>query len=246
MEIRPLQSLDEFRAAERFQEEVWEFDPREVTPLSELVTAAREGGLVMGAFEPGGRMVGLVYGWIGRRQGRFYHFSRLAGVAADHRDGGLGMLLKLEQRRWALDHGFDLICWTFDPLQSRNTHFNLMKLGAIYREYFVNLYGENSSRFNKGLETDRVLAEWWIASPRVLKRIGGQFPEAVGKREVEIPAQIDAIKERDLEEARGWRKRVRKALTGALGEGYAATGLARREGRSFVVLEKKPLEAIQA
>jgi predicted GNAT superfamily acetyltransferase len=246
MQIRPLASVDEFRAAERFQEEVWSFDPREVTPLSELVTAAREGGLVLGAFDPAGRMVGLVYGWVGRRAGKFYHFSRLAGVAADQRDSGLGMQLKLEQRRWALDQGFDLICWTFDPLQSRNAHFNLMKLGAICREYLVNLYGQNNSRFNRGLETDRFLAEWWIASPRVLRRVGGQIPEPAGEREVEIPAQIDAVRERDLEEARGWRERTRAELVDALGKGYVVTGLARRQGRSFLTLQKKPLETILA
>jgi predicted GNAT superfamily acetyltransferase len=246
MEIRRLESLADYRAAERFQEDVWGFDPREITPLSELVVAQKHGGLVLGAFDEQGRMAGFLFGWLGRHAGRICHYSRMTGVVPDLRDSGLGLRLKLEQRRWALEQGLDLICWTFDPLQSRNAHFNLQKLGAICREYYVNLYGDNSSRFNRGLETDRFLTEWWIASPRVLRRVGGQISEASAEREVEIPSQLDALLKEDLEEARRWRAKARRALQAALADGFAVCGLARREGRSFLALRRKPLEALLA
>lgn len=238
MDIRPLATPAEFRAAEQFQLDVWGFDPREITPLTELVVAQKHGGLVLGAFD-GDRLVGFLFGWIGRGNGRTYHYSRMTGVVPELRDRGLGLQMKLWQRRWALEQGYDLVCWTFDPLQSRNAHFNLRKLGVVCREYLVNFYGENQSRFNRGLETDRLLVEWWIASPRVLRCVGGEVPRADGLR-VEIPENIDALKERDLEAARGWRSRVRKAVQAALADGHLLSGF--ENGR--LVLERKPLEEV--
>ena len=238
MEIRPLSSHAEFRAAERFQLDVWGFDPLEVTPLTELVVAQKHGGLVLGAFD-GDRLVGFLFGWIGRHDGKSYHYSRMTGVVPEFRDRGLGLQLKLWQRRWALEQGYDLVCWTFDPLQSRNAHFNLRKLGVVCREYLVNFYGENRSRFNRGLETDRLVAEWWIASPRVLRCVGGQSPAADGLR-IEIPESIDAVKEADLDAARSWRSRVREAVTAAIAGGHVVCGYADRR----LILERKPLEEI--
>lgn len=238
MDIRPLDTHAEFRAAEQFQLDVWGFDPREITPLTELVVAQKHGGLVLGAFD-GDRLVGFLFGWIGRRGGRTYHYSRMTGVVPELRDRGLGLQLKLWQRRWALEQGYDLICWTFDPLQSRNAHFNLRKLGVVCREYLVNFYGENRSRFNRGLETDRLLVEWWIASPRVLRCVGGQPPAADGLR-VEIPRDIDAIKERDLGAARGWRSRVREAVVAALADGRIVAGF---DG-GHLVLERRSLKQL--
>ena len=140
MEIRPLSTHQEYHDAERFQEEVWRFDPRDLTPSTEMIVAQKNGGLVLGAFE-NGRMTGFLFGWIGRRDGRVYHYSRMTGVLSGHRDSGLGLKLKLAQRRWALEQGLDLVCWTFDPLQSRNGYFNLQKLGVVSCEYQVNFYG---------------------------------------------------------------------------------------------------------
>ena len=120
------------------------------------------------------------------------------------------------------------------------------KQRVFCREYLVDYYGPNESHFNKGLETDRFQVEWWIASPRVLRCVGGQRPEATADREVEIPEDIDALKERDLQEARRRRAQTREQLQAALAEGYVVGGLARREGRSFLTLEKKPLNELLA
>ena len=91
-----------------------------------------------------------------------YH-SHLAAVAEARRHKDIGRRMKLAQRERAIEAGIPMIIWTFDPLQSRNAHLNLNKLGAVIRRYEANYYGEGlSSVFGKGAPSDRVFAEWWV------------------------------------------------------------------------------------
>ena len=91
----------------------------------------------------------------------------MLGVTKEYRDAGVGRLLKLEQRREALSRGIELMEWTFDPLEIKNAYFNMERLGAIVRRFVLNQYGTTSSKLHGGLPTDRCIAEWWLASPRV-------------------------------------------------------------------------------
>ena len=79
------------------------------------------------------------------------------------RNAGLGRQIKLFQREDALARGFELIEWTFDPLEIKNAYLNIEKLGAIARRYTVNQYGITSSPLQGGLPTrppgGRVVAE---------------------------------------------------------------------------------------
>ncbi len=89
------------------------------------------------------------------------------GAATATAIAGLGAQLKLEQRREALSRGIRLMEWTFDPLEIKNAHLNIHKLGAIVRCYHVNFYGVSSSRLQGGLPTDRLVAEWYLDLDRV-------------------------------------------------------------------------------
>ena len=84
---------------------------------------------------------------------------------------GLGRALKQAQRDRALAQGYDLIEWTFDPLQALNAHLNFTKLGAVAEEYHRNVYGESTSVLHKGTPTDRLVAQWWIREPHVERRV---------------------------------------------------------------------------
>jgi len=57
--------------------------------------------------------------------------------------------------------------WTFDPLEVKNAYLNIHRLGVVVRRYTPNFYGVSSSRLQAGLPTDRLHAEWWLASDRV-------------------------------------------------------------------------------
>ena len=73
-------------------------------------------------------------------------------------------------RRQGLDH----ITWTYDPLQSRNAHFNIAKLGAVCNTYLPNYYGELRDALNIGVPSDRFQVDWWVNSARVKRRLGKQ------------------------------------------------------------------------
>jgi predicted GNAT superfamily acetyltransferase len=131
------------------------------------------------------------------------------------------------QRRTALRAGVDCIQWTFDPLRAKNAYLNIARLGAVVRRYFPDCYGRVDSRLQKGLPTDRVIAEWWIKSPRVRRAIRGAPPPGPGKKPVatvEIPADIDSLRSSRPGEARACQQRVRVQLQEYFAQGLAATG----------------------
>ncbi len=266
MLIRKLETHAEYLAAEEVQRRVWRFPDRELIPLNELVVAQRIGGHVLGAFA-GRRLVGFSFGIPALEGRKVYHYSRMTGVLPGLRDAGVGLKLKLFQRRCVLDQGLDLVRWTFDPLQSRNAFFNVEKLGATVGEYLVNLYGESGSRFNRGLPTDRVVPRWKIRAPRVSRRLAGRhspptvlealslpatvavsggrprparFPRGARLATLEIPADIDGVKKQDLGLAQAWRRATRAAFLAAFDRGYEARGFATDGSRSFYLLERGP------
>ena len=98
-------------------------------------------------------------------------YSHMTGVVREWQNKGVGLALKLEQRKFAIENGFDLICWTYDPLRGQNNWFNLNKLGAIARTYYANYYGNLSAKLYTRLDSDRFLAEWWVKSRRVRKKL---------------------------------------------------------------------------
>jgi predicted GNAT superfamily acetyltransferase len=87
--------------------------------------------------------------------------------------------------------------------QFRDAFLNIHKLGAIVRRYEENFYGVSSSRLQGGLQTDRLVAEWWIVSDRVAAAIRGESPTSPKRRSessenwvtsIEVPAEIYAWK----------------------------------------------------
>jgi predicted GNAT superfamily acetyltransferase len=179
VEIRPIQAHDEYRAVEQLQREVWNLEDVEIVPDHMLLTAHKNGGLVLGAFDtsPGEgneQLVGFVFGLIGLSpDGRLKHCSHMAGVALAYQNQNLGYRLKLAQRQHVLAQGIDLITWTFDPLESRNARLNFHKLGATCQTYLRDLYGNMRDTLNVGLPSDRLQVDWHIASDHVAGRLRG-------------------------------------------------------------------------
>jgi predicted GNAT superfamily acetyltransferase len=154
------------------------------------VVASKIGGQVIGAFD-GNDMVGFALSVPGVRAGHHYLHSHMLAVRESYRNTGLGRKLKLFQRQEALTRGFELIEWTFDPLEIKNAYLNLEKLGAIARRYNVNQYGITSSPLQGGLPTDRLVAEWWLRSRRVETLLeSGKLPPYQPVAEISVPAQV--------------------------------------------------------
>ena len=164
--IRKCHDLDEVAACVALQKAVWNFTDAELMPLRLFIVAEKIGGQVIGAFD-GGKLVAFALSVPGTRGGRSYLHSQMLAVSAEYRNAGLGRRIKFFQREDALARGFELIEWTFDPLEIKNAYLNVEKLGAIARRYSVNQYGFTSSPLQGGLPSDRLVAEWWLKSKRV-------------------------------------------------------------------------------
>jgi predicted GNAT superfamily acetyltransferase len=171
IQIRDLTSIDEFRQVVDLERQIWGYtDSSDMVGVPVFIFTVHRGATLIGAFEPGGRMVGFAYAVVGMKDGKPMMWSHMAGVLPEFR-GGLGYRLKLEQRDRALTQGYDLIEWTFDPMQAMNAHFNFAKLGGVVEAYEENFYGESTSALHKGTPTDRVVLTWRISSPHVVRRL---------------------------------------------------------------------------
>jgi predicted GNAT superfamily acetyltransferase len=135
-------------------------------------------------------------------------------------------MLKLFQRNEALGRGIRLVQWTFDPLELRNAHFNLNKLGAICRKYCPNLYGVTTSPLHRELPTDRLLMEWHLDSARVVAAIGGLAKDPVeAPAVIELPPDLEHWQREGSPEVGKVQARLREEFTRWFAKGYAAVGL---------------------
>jgi predicted GNAT superfamily acetyltransferase len=229
--IRKCEGLEELQACVTLQKEVWKFEDVDLVPLRMFVVSQKIGGQVLGAFD-GSELVGFAFSIPGSRAGHAYLHSHMLAVRETWRNSGLGRRLKLAQREDALQRGFELIEWTFDPLEIKNAHLNLVRLGAIARRYSTNHYGYSSSPLQGGLPTDRLIAEWWIKSRRVVELIEKkQPPEFRVVTGIEVPSQIYAWKASatDRPKAAEVQKHNRERFLSAFRQGLAALGYQRDE-----------------
>jgi predicted GNAT superfamily acetyltransferase len=140
-------------------------------------------------------LVGFCYAFVGIEDRQPILCSHMLAVRPAARGRGIGKALKMAQRDFARECGFAKITWTFDPLQARNAYINLSALGAYARHYFVDHYGAMDDDLNRGIATDRLLAEWPVAgepagAPAGVRASTGE--SAGGDLRAELPWILDA------------------------------------------------------
>ena len=229
--VRKCESMEELEACVTLQKEVWNFADVDLVPLRMFVVSRKIGGQIIGAFD-GKELVGFAFSIPGTRSGHSYLHSHMLAVRDSWRNYGLGRRLKLAQREDALERGIELLEWTFDPLEIKNAHLNLARLGAITRRYSINHYGYSSSPLQGGLPTDRLVAEWWLRSKRVVNLLEKkQPPEFQTVTRIEVPAQIYAWKASatDRPKAAEIQKRNREQFLAAFRQGLVVLGYHRDE-----------------
>jgi predicted GNAT superfamily acetyltransferase len=227
--LRNCTELQEFRACVALQKEVWGFSDAELVPLRIFSLAPKIGGQVVGAWE-GETLVGYAMAIPGNRYGHPYLHSHMVAVEEGHRNSGLGRKIKLFQREDAIARGYELMEWTFDPLEIKNSYFNLERLGAIARRYNVNQYGITESPLQGSLPTDRLVAEWWMTSHRVQTLLAtGQYSPVQEEDRVNVPNEIYTWKADPNMRAKaaGVQARNRYLLQSAFANGLSCLGYER-------------------
>lgn len=205
IQIRDLTTIDEFRQVVDLERAIWGYtDSADMVGVPVFIFTVHRGAVLLGAVDASGRMVGFAYAVVGmKNHGMKDHgiqdrrpmlWSHMTGVLPEYR-GGLGYRLKLAQRERALAQGYELIEWTFDPMQAMNAHFNFAKLGGVVTEYAVNFYGESTSTLHRGTPTDRVVLSWNIGAPHVVRRLESSGLKARAHEVAEAPVANQTVVE---------------------------------------------------
>jgi predicted GNAT superfamily acetyltransferase len=236
VDIRLLNEVDDFALVSALFQSIWtkqgETSPVNVETLRAL---SKAGSYVGGAFEHD-ELVGACFGFFAAPDRRALH-SHIAGVSGRMRGRSVGFALKVHQRAWALGEGLDEISWTFDPLISRNAHFNLVKLAAEPTSYHRNFYGHMADALNGADDTDRMLVTWRlkdhgvvaashgapvppgpeVSAAEPLLSVGDDLePRRTGTTarvvRVALPRDIEALRLSDPALASRWRLALRETL----------------------------------
>ncbi|KQL43924.1 hypothetical protein AN963_20935 [Brevibacillus choshinensis] len=255
LEYRTMTTALQMVEMEDLQRRIW--GPSSISPVPQLMAAIHNGGVVIAAFHDE-KPVGFCYGFAGFKQGKSHLCSHMLGILPEYRDWGIGKQLKLSQRDWAIENGYDKMTWTYDPLESRNAYLNLCKLGGTVSTYLDSYYGDMGDGINKGMPTDRFLLEWELTSERVVHCIEGSpvdsddwceypyvldwelrneqpFPvvrQGLGEYEgilLAVPAAIQKLKQEHLATAMEWRLALRNLCKEAFSQGYVVVGLLKND-----------------
>jgi predicted GNAT superfamily acetyltransferase len=267
--IRRVDTTDEYDACVRMQHAIWGDDFTEIVPATMLKVTQQIGGVTAGAFDAGGRLLGFVFGMMGAIDGKLVHWSDLLAVHPDARNKGLGRRLKLFQRELLLPLGVDRMFWTYDPLVAKNAYLNIVRLGARPTAYVVDMYGADThSALHGGIGTDRFVVAWDLTTEGGANaRAAAATEDAEGRKapivnalapanargaapaaelpdvdviRVEVPADLDAVIDRDVSAASRLRETTRRVFTHYMDRGYRITGFSHLmpEDRYFYSLSR--------
>ncbi|HEV2881732.1 MAG TPA: GNAT family N-acetyltransferase [Pyrinomonadaceae bacterium] len=239
--IRECTTIEEFDTCVRLQREVFHMPDLELSPRRHLIVSRLAGGWILGAYRAGGELVGFVHHLVAVRDAEIIGYSHMMAVSAAYQNRGLGARLKWAQRARALAEGRSFIRWTFEPMQARNAHFNINRLGVVIRSYSVNFYGwdagteatdRDGQQFN--LDSDRLVAEWELRTPRVEARARGEsssHDSAPAVATVEIPPDWNTLRREDGRAAERELLRVRSEFQQHFAAGLVCAGFERGGAR---------------
>lgn len=241
LRIQRLDSSRHWRQAAELYRSVFGYDhPSYGLNPRLLAGLAGNGGSVVGALDDDDQLVAFAYGFLGTDGAQTYHYSQAAVVAPGQQGKGIGRQLKLAQRQQALLSGSDSMRWAYDPMLTRNAHFNLDVLGAVGIAFHPDMYDEPG--------TDRILVSWDLTAepgPRHAEQLpdltgaiwgepiadpqtggtggtGGRDDHRAGRLVLPLPSDIGAIRAREPDSASDLAGRVRDVLIKVFADGYRA------------------------
>ena len=237
--VRECTTIEEFDGCVHLQREAFGLPDLELSPRRHLIVSRAAGGWTLGAFAAE-RMVGFVHHLVAvRGNDEICGYSHVMAVAKDYQNKGVGARLKWAQRERVLSEGRKLIRWTWDPMLSRNAHFNLNRLGAVVDTYADNYYGmDYNSDQALGMPSDRLFATWHIDSARVRALASGSAVpiDAEPVATVAIPGEWSALLKQDPQRARDEQARVRAEFNKAFEQKLICAGFERGTDQSRYLL----------
>jgi predicted GNAT superfamily acetyltransferase len=246
IEIRECETVEEFDRCVRLQRDVFGLPDLEISPRRHLVVSRQAGGWTLGAFTGEGKLAGFVHHLAGvRGEGEIFGYSHMMAVDREYQNRGVGARLKWAQRERALAEGRRFIKWTWDPMQARNAHFNLNRLGVVVRSYAENFYGTdyktdpaNNKGAAPGLDSDRLFAGWELTSSRVNNIANGGEVEVPADADatIEIPSNWTSLVAEDSQTARREQLRVRREFQQAFAANLICAGFKRTAERPRYLL----------
>lgn len=244
--IRECTTIDELDGCTRLQREVFGLPDLEISPRRHLIVSRQAGGWTLGAFVPGGdaeRLVGFVHHLAAVKGNEIFGYSHMMAVAHDYQNKGVGGRLKWSQRKRAMDEGRSFIKWTWDPMQARNAHFNLNRLGVTVSSYAENFYGTDypsSPPGNDagaagghgtplGIDSDRLFANWQLQARRVIDLARGSVAGIMSNPDatIQIPADWSKLIKQYPEAAKQEQLRVRQEFQTAFAARLVCSGFER-------------------
>jgi len=253
--IRECVTIEELDNCVRLQREVFGLPDLEISPRRHLIVSRQAGGWTLGAFVAQ-RLVGFVHHLAAIRGVEIFGYSHMMAVDPEFQNQGVGARLKWSQRDRAIEEGRNFIKWTWDPMQARNAHFNLNRLGVTVGNYAVNFYGTDYPSSPRtpnderaGIDSDRLFASWQLESPRVIRLANGTDSpaEAVSEKPaatIEIPANWSKLCRENAAQARQEQLRVRGEFQQAFTAGLVAAGFERSPEQPRYLLY--PAEVLRA
>jgi predicted GNAT superfamily acetyltransferase len=253
--IRECTTIEEFDSCVQLQREVFGLPELEVSPRRHLIVSRQAGGWTLGAFVRE-RLIGFVHHLAGvRGDNEIFGYSHMMAVDASFQNQGVGAKLKWRQRDRAIQEGRNFIKWTWDPMQARNAHFNLNRLGVTVAEYAANFYGTDypASPVPRpdagGIDSDRLFAHWQLESSRVVALASGSVEsgntmQMEPSEKISIPVNWNKLCAQSPVQAREEQLRVRGEFQTAFAAGMICAGFDRSlEFPQYLLFERDQLNA---
>jgi predicted GNAT superfamily acetyltransferase len=250
--IRECNAIEEFDSCVRLQREVFGLPDIEISPRRHLIVSRQAGGWTLAAFA-GHKIVGFVHHMAAVQNGdEIFGYSHMMAVDPEYQNKGVGAKLKWNQRARALAEGRHFIKWTWDPMQARNAHFNLNRLGVTVDSYAANFYGtdypaspNSNEATGPGIDSDRLFARWQLNTRRVKELSEGVAFPLIKKpaATIEIPVNWTKLIREEPSRAKTEQLRVRSEFQNAFANSLICAAFERSDERPrYLLFEKESLE----